>query len=244
MPVLDPLMPLLCSPWLYLIVFVAVTIDGFLPVMPSEAVVIGLGALSATGSPDLVALGVTVVAGGVAGDRLSYLLGVRTGGRFRSGKLAAAREAAERALHRYGAVAILVGRFLPYGRTATTVTSGAVRMPLGRFRVLTVLASTAWAAYTIGLGRLGGETFAGSPLMGVGLGLLLGAGLTVVHTVVARWRSVRVRRRENAARAEAVPQPDVERILRPRHRLDHLPTGHPEVVPCQYFAIRQSALLP
>ena len=106
------------------------------------------------------------------------------------------------------------------------------------------MASTAWAAYTIGLGRLGGEAFAGSPLMGVGFGLLLGAGLTVVHTVVARWRSVRDRRRENAVRAEAPPEPDVERILRPRHRLDHLPSGHPEVVPCQYFAIRQSALLP
>jgi membrane-associated protein len=238
-PVLDPLMPLLCSPWLYLIVFAAVTIDGFLPVMPSEAVVIGLGALSATGSPELVPLGLTVVAGGVAGDRLSYLLGQRTGGRFRTGKLAMARERAERALHRYGAVAILVGRFLPYGRTATTVTSGAVAMPLGRFRILTILASTAWAAYTIGLGRIGGEAFSGSPLMGVGCGLLLGGILTVVHTVVARRRSARAERRE-----AATPQIVAEEIPRPRHRLDHLQTGHPEVVPCQYFAIRQGALLP
>jgi hypothetical protein len=34
---LDHLMPLISSPWLYVIVFAAVAIDGFLPVVPSEA---------------------------------------------------------------------------------------------------------------------------------------------------------------------------------------------------------------
>jgi membrane-associated protein len=186
----DHLMPLVSSPWLYVIVFAAVAIDGFIPVMPSEAVVIGLGALSATGSPNLVALAAAVVAGGMTGDRVSYLLGRKAGGRVRRGRPAVAKEKAERALLRYGGLAIVVGRFLPYGRTATAMTSGSVSLPRGRFRLFTALASVAWAAYAIGLGRLGGATFADSPLLGAASGMLLGAILAGTHTIVAKRRPV------------------------------------------------------
>jgi membrane protein DedA with SNARE-associated domain len=186
------------------IVFAAVAIDGFLPVTLSEAVVIGLGALSATGSPNLGALAMAVVAGGMAGDRVSYLLGRKAGGRVTSGMLAVAKEKAERALLRYGGVAILVGRFLPYGRTATALTSGSVSMPLGRFRLFTALASAAWAAYAIGLGRLGGATFADSPLLGAVFGMVLGMILAGTHTVVEKRRAANKRR---AAARPATPEP-------------------------------------
>jgi membrane protein DedA with SNARE-associated domain len=171
---LDQLMPLVSSPWLYLIVFVAVALDGFIPVVPSETMVIGLGALSATGRPNLVALATAVVAGGMAGDRVSYWLGRKAGARVRKGKLGAAKRKAELALLRFGGAAILAGRFLPYGRTATAMTAGSVQLPRGRFRLFSGLASAAWAAYAIGLGRLGGATFAHSPLLGVAFGLALG----------------------------------------------------------------------
>ncbi|MFG1605030.1 DedA family protein [Actinoplanes sp. NPDC049265] len=185
---LDHLMPLISSPWLYVIVFVAVAIDGFIPIMPSETVVIGLGALSATGRPSLAALATAVIAGGMAGDRVSYWLGRQAGGRIRNGKLAMAKEKAERALLRYGGAAILAGRFLPYGRTATTTTAGSVRLPIGRFTLFSGLASAAWAAYAIGLGWIGGATFAGSPLLGTAFGLVLGSFLAIVHTVAERRR--------------------------------------------------------
>lgn len=183
---LDHVMPLVSSPWLYLIVFAAVLVDGFLPVMPSETVVIGLGALSASGRPNLVALAAAVVAGGMAGDRVSYWLGRKAGARMRNGKLAVARARAEQALMRYGGAAVVAGRFLPYGRTASTMASGSVG--LRRFRLFSGLASVAWAAYAIGLGRLGGAAFAGRPLLGVAFGLALGTVLAGVHTVVERRR--------------------------------------------------------
>jgi membrane protein DedA with SNARE-associated domain len=78
---LEHLTPLISSPWLYLVVLVAVAVDGFLPIVPSETLVIGLGALSATGRPNLAALAVAAAAGGMAGDRVSYLLGRRAGRR-------------------------------------------------------------------------------------------------------------------------------------------------------------------
>ncbi|MEV0902946.1 VTT domain-containing protein [Actinoplanes sp. NPDC049802] len=199
----EHLMPLICSPWLYLIVFAAVAVDGFLPIVPSEAAVIGLGALSASGSPDVSGLVVAVVAGGMTGDRVAYLLGRKTGGRFRGRRLAAARDRAERALLRHGAAAILIGRFLPGGRTATTVTSGQVSLPPGRFCLFTGLAGLAWAAYTIGLGRLGGARFADSPLLAALFGIALGTAFTVVQAFVDRRR---------AARRPALPSSDPEPV--------------------------------
>jgi membrane protein DedA with SNARE-associated domain len=195
------LMPLVCSPWLYLIVFVAVAIDGFLPVIPTEVMVIGLGALTATGSPNLLALAASVTAGGMAGDRLTYLIGRKAGGRLRNRRLLSAKAKAEQALLRYGGAAILIGRFLPYGRAATAMTSGSVSLPLGRFALFTGLASAAWAAYTIGLGRLGGAAFAGSPLLGAAAGMGVGLLLGGTHLVVEKLRT---RRRQRPATAPTV----------------------------------------
>ncbi|MET0494609.1 MAG: DedA family protein [Actinoplanes sp.] len=197
---LDHLMGLTSSPWLYLIVFVLVAVDGFLPVVPSETVVIGLGALSASGSPNVVALATAAIAGGMTGDRISYALGRRAGRRVATGKLAVAKDKAHRALQRYGGGAVLVGRFLPYGRTATTLTSGSTTMPPGRFRLFSALASVAWAVYAIGLGRMGGNAFAGSPLLGTLAGLAFGMTLAGGYAFVEK--------RQDAAR-RAVTRPGV-----------------------------------
>jgi membrane-associated protein len=192
---LNHLLPLVSSPWLYLVVFAAVAIDGFLPFIPIEAMVIGLGALSATGRPNMLGLAAAVTAGGMAGDRVTYLIGRSAGGRLRHRGLVAARDRAQRALLRRGGTAILIGRFLPWGRAATALTAGSVSFPLGRFTLFTGLASAAWAAYSIGLGRLGGATFAGSPVLGAAFGMGLGLLLGGVHLIVERLRRVIAHRR-------------------------------------------------
>jgi membrane-associated protein len=190
---LNHLMPLVSSPWMYLIVFVSVAVDGFLPIIPIEALVIGLGALTATGRPSLIALAAAVTAGGMAGDRITYLIGRRMGGRVRNRRLVAAKAKAEHALRRHGGLAILIGRFLPYGRAATALTSGSVAMSAARYGLFTGLASAAWAAYTIALGRLGGATFAGSPLLGAAFGMGLGLLLGGIHLLTENLRRRRNR---------------------------------------------------
>jgi membrane-associated protein len=197
---LNHLMPLVSSPWLYAFVALVVAVDGFVPVIPIEALMIGLGALTATGRPNLIALALSVTIGGMAGDRVTYLIGRRAGQRLRHRRLTAAKAKAERALLRYGGTAILIGRFLPWGRAATALTSGSVRMPWGRYALFTGLSSAAWAAYTIGLGRLGGAAFAGSPLLGAASGMALGLALGGAHLVVEKCRA---RRRRTARYALA-----------------------------------------
>lgn len=123
-----------------------------------------------------------------------------------AGKLAAARRRAEGAFRRYGAVTILVGRFLPYGRTATGMMSGSVGMPIGRFSLYSTFASVGWAIYVIGLGRLGGMAFSDSPLLGTAFGLMIGMSLAGVCALVEkRWTAARQRRR----------LPTVEPVQRP-----------------------------
>ncbi|MCY1136388.1 VTT domain-containing protein [Actinoplanes sp. Pm04-4] len=185
---LDRLTPLISSPWLYVVVFAIVAVDGFIPAMPSDPVVIGLAALSAGGPPDVAVLAAVVIAGGMAGDRVAYLLGRGAGHRVRNAKLVQAKYKAGQALRRYGGGAIIVGRFLPYGRTATAMTSGSAAQPVARFTLHTGLASVAWAAYAIGLGRLGGETFVDSPLLGAAFGMALGMVVGITHTLVQRRR--------------------------------------------------------
>jgi hypothetical protein len=132
------------------------------------------------------------------------------------------KEKAERALMRYGGVVILVGRFLPYGRTATALTAGSMAVPLGRFRLFTALASVAWAVYAIGLGRLGGAAFAGSPLLGAGCAMAFGAILTSVFALGGKWRGTAINQR--AVTGTTSPDPalvaDRRGAGRPGERLD------------------------
>jgi membrane-associated protein len=180
------LMPLISSPWLYVIVFVLVAVDGFVPVAMSEAVIIGLGAIAATGSPSLALLAGAAVAGGVAGDRMSYYVGGKASTRFKRGKLAVAIARAEETLLRLGSVALVIGRFIPYGRTAVTLTAGSVRLPLSPFYLGSVVSNVLWAGYSIGLGRLGGVAFADSPILAAAFGIALGFLLAGLHSVAKR----------------------------------------------------------
>jgi membrane-associated protein len=212
---LDHLLPLLSSPWLYVIVVLAVAVDGFVPVVPSETLVIGLGALSATGRPDLAALAAAVVAGGMAGDRVSYALGRRAGRRPpRDTKIRLARRKAEEALARHGGSAVLAGRFLPYGRTTTALMAGAAGLPMGRFVLFSGLASVAWAGYAIGLGRLGGAAFAGSPLLGTAFGTGLGLLLAAAYGLAGKLRGRRLRPAGNLrGRPRALETVGADRVM-------------------------------
>jgi membrane-associated protein len=183
------LMPLISSPWLYLIMFLLVAFDGFVPVAMSEAILIGLAAVSTTGSPNIAALAGSAVAGGVAGDRFSYYVGRKAGPRLRNAKLARAKAVAERALLRQGAAAIVIARFIPYGRTASTLTAGSVALALRPFYLASAVSSVLWAAYSIGLGRLGGAAFANSPILGAAFGIALGLVLAGLHSAGKRLRA-------------------------------------------------------
>jgi membrane-associated protein len=193
--------PMMTSAWLYPAVFVLTTLDGFLPMIPSEAVVLTAGVFAAaSGAPNLPLVIMAAAAGVWAGDHIAYLMGRSVLGSklvMRSRRLRQAAAAAGRQLDRRGGGLIVTSRFVPGGRYTMNMVSGMTRFPLARFSPVAAVAAVAWATYTVGLGLLGGAAFAANPLLGLALGFGLSLSITAVAELVRR-------RRARAARARSV----------------------------------------
>lgn len=171
------------SGWAYGIVFALALLDAFLPVVPSETAVITAGVVAAGGDLQLWLVVALAAAGAFVGDNISYLIGRRFGhavvDRFLSGDKARRRISwAKGQLGERGAQLIIVGRFIPGGRTAVTVSAGLLRFAWPRFARADVVAAVAWASYASLIGFFGGRAFEDAPwkglLIAVGVGLALG----------------------------------------------------------------------
>jgi membrane-associated protein len=186
--VFDSLLNLLWdAPQAYFIVLALAIGDAVLPVLPSETAVIVAGILCTTG-PNL-SLGWVIAAaaaGAWIGDNTSYALGKYAGEpmrrRFFTGDRSTRSLAwATRQLDERGGVIILVSRFVPGGRTATTFTCGLTRFEWRRFAVFSAIAAIFWALYASLLGYFGGKAFEDRPLLAllVALGIAFGIALVV-----------------------------------------------------------------
>jgi membrane-associated protein len=193
--VFDWLTHVQASPLTYLAVLSACALDAILPIVPSEAVVIAASILATSGELSIWVIALAAAAGGFLGDTGSYGLG-RTAGAsaarrlFRSPKAKGRLTWAGEALERHGTTIIVVARFVPGGRTATTFTAGMVRLPWPRFAAADAVGATLWAAYAAGLGYLGGEVFERRPLYA----FLFGLGVALVVALVVE-AARRLRRR-------------------------------------------------
>ncbi|MGK5442767.1 DedA family protein [Micromonospora sp. URMC 105] len=191
--VLDLLHHTVTSPWVYLVIFAVTAVDAFFPAVPGETVVITAGVLAAAGEPNLVAVIVIAALGALAGDHVSYGIG-RGGGSHRLARLPAEsrRRAgsawARRAVAQRGGMILMTARYVPGGRTAVTLTMGAVRYPLRRFLLFDSLAAGTWATYCSLLGYFGGLAFERDPVKGLLAGVALSLALTGLLEVVRRLR--------------------------------------------------------
>ncbi|RLK24309.1 membrane protein DedA with SNARE-associated domain [Micromonospora sp. M71_S20] len=194
---LDLLRQLVASPWVYLLIFGLTAVDAFFPAVPGEAAVITAAVLATGGDPDLVWVIVAAALGAFAGDHVSYAIG-RGGGANRLARFPAdsrrraSSEWARRALHRRGGLILTTARYVPGGRTAVTLTMGAVRYPLRSFLLFDAVAAVSWALYCALLGYFGGLAFERDPIKGI----LAGVGLSLAITLLLEsFRWLRRRRR-------------------------------------------------
>ena len=202
------------SPVSYLVAVLLPALDALIPWLPSETVIIALGAVTAGSADPRIGLLVVLAAFGAwLGDNVAYLVGKRFGPtvdrRLFAGEKGARRRAwAQRSLDRFGIRLIIACRFIPGGRTAVTLTCGVVGFPRRRFAVATAVAGILWASYAFFLGRLGGKVFEGRPW--AGLLLALGLSLAVALLIEAarriqRWRTA-ARDRNRTRRPPATDQ--------------------------------------
>jgi membrane-associated protein len=187
---------LMSSGWIYLALFGFATLDGFFPAIPSETLVVTAGVFAALGEPELYAVIVVAAAGAFVGDHVSYLLGRGAGGRvldrFSPGtKRHAMTGWARKALEERGGLVLVVARYVPGGRTAVTLTMGAVRYPLRNFSLFAALAATSWGTYCALVGYVGGKAFEDNPIKGVILGIGLALAVTLTVEVIRHQRRKR-----------------------------------------------------
>ncbi|SBT51816.1 DedA family protein [Micromonospora auratinigra] len=148
--------------WAYLALMALLAADAFVPVVPTQIVMITSGALTVYGG---LSLPLTIAVGAVgvfAGDLACYLLGRRAPDRREAGRHAApgrARRAAARVtrgLREPGPLVILLCRFVPGGRMAACFSAGRSRYPYRLFLLYEAAAALGWASYGTLVGHLGG----------------------------------------------------------------------------------------
>ena len=171
------------SPWIYAVIAASVLLDVFVPLLPSGVLVIAAAtaaagttaadaadlpsaaARHATGGEHYAEIALLVLCAAVAsvlGDLVAWRLAWRGGARFdraiaRSRRLASAQEKLGQALTRGGGALVVLARFAPAGRSVVSLTAGAAHRSARDFVPWSALAGLAWAAYSVGLGYLGGQ---------------------------------------------------------------------------------------
>jgi membrane protein DedA with SNARE-associated domain len=179
------------SVWTYPLLFGICAGDALIPAFPSETALIVCGIQAARGQLSLEWVIVCAGAGAFVGDNASYAVGRWLGGpavqRFFSGEVAQRRlDWARNFLKERGSYVLVVARFIPGGRTATTFTAGLVhiRWPT-RFAPYIFVAAVLWSLYGALLGYFGGRVFEDQPIYA----LLFAFGIAALITLaVEGWR--------------------------------------------------------
>lgn len=185
---------ILHSAWLLPVLAVMIAVDGPMPVLPSEtllltAVAVGLGQHDV---PSLAALYLAAVVGSVSGDLLVFGLG-----RSSRQVFAAATDKEHRfagwvrrnVLHRPG-VTMVGARFVPAGRLVSTAAAGRFGLTLPVFLSWSLASSTAWSAYMFLVAVVINPVTDGSPvaalLAGVAIAVISGGIFSAVNAIWAR----------------------------------------------------------
>jgi membrane protein DedA with SNARE-associated domain len=180
--------------WSYPLIFGVAMLDAFFPLVPSETVAITAGVLAGAGDLSLPLCIVFASTGAIVGDNVSYGIGTWLGEHtvkrlFGSDKARRGFEWAERMLAERGFYLVVVARFIPGGRTATTLSAGYVHaFPWRRFIVADVIAGTLWGSYTVLLGYVGGSQFENAPWKGLLLAFAIALAVTGGVEVVRHLR--------------------------------------------------------
>ena len=178
------------SPWTYAFLFVIAALDVIIPLVPSETSVILAGVLASTGDLHLVLVILFAAAGAIVGDNTAYWIGRKVGhrivDRWFKGERRKQVDWAHKQVETRGGYLIIIGRFIPGGRTAVTLSCGMLEMPWRRFIAWDVAAGLAWATYAAMLGYVGGRTFEENPFKGFILAFVVALGIAGVIEAY-RW---------------------------------------------------------
>lgn len=171
-------------------------------VIPGESAAVIAGVASGLGHLPLAAAIVVVVLAAIIGDTVGYELGKHMFARVRGKGVLAKHESkfarTEEFLHRRGAAAVFLGRFVALFRALMPAIAGASKMHYPVFLRWNALGGIVWGTSFVLLGHAAGKSWE-AVAHRASTGLLIAVGVIVVLAVVA-WKvhEVRKGRREEA----------------------------------------------
>lgn len=138
--------------WANLSVFLVALVESLAIVgliVPGVVMMVGAGALIATGALDFWPVCLWAVAGAVAGDGLSYWLGRHYQERLKTvwpfTRYPESLDTGVRFFEKYGGKSVAFGRFVGPVRAVIPLVAGMMGMPTSRFLVANILSAIVWA---------------------------------------------------------------------------------------------------
>lgn len=205
--------------WFHLVTLLFVVVDGLIPMVPGEVLVLTSGVLARQEELSLGVSLLTAWVGIMLGDLVVYalfrsrgpqlLLGRRWGARVQR----SVRKTLDKAGPAPGFALLFALRFVSGGRTASMAAAGMVRMPWRSWLLLSASGSAVWSVYMVGLGWVTGSAerlpLWVSVLVGIAVGLVV--GLVAAGLLWWRRRRAGARSSTGAESAETVGCPDTDR---------------------------------
>lgn len=181
--------------WVYLFGAVMVALSALIPPVPSTTLYVAMGALAANSDTlNPLLLGVSMLAGALAGDMATYALAVRfdvVNWRILAGRRWQAALAATRSRLQYNDLPlVMTSRFIPMGRLTMNIGSALVPHTWRVFIQHSFIAGVIWSVYSVGVGLLSGVWDGLSTEVAVLLAIVVSLVLgRAINNVISWWET-------------------------------------------------------
>lgn len=154
------------GPLLLFVIGVAALLEGAVLVglvLPGEAFVLLGASLAASGGTPAILVWMVAALASTTGDSVGYWLGLRFGGRLRTGwlgrRIGQRRwDAAETALQRAGSRGVVAAKFVGVVRPLVPPLAGILGLPFRRYLAASAIASALWTALLVTIGAVAGSS--------------------------------------------------------------------------------------
>ena len=190
--------------WVYALMFAIIFVETGLvvmPFLPGDSLLFVAGTIAAVGGLELWVLIVLLIVAAVLGDAVNYSVGRFFGPKVFGWEQSrffnrAAFDRTHQFYERYGAITIIVARFLPFVRTFAPFVAGIAEMSYPRFALYNVVGGVLWVSSLSTLGFLFGNTsWVKANFALVTLAMIIIPGLPAVFEVLRHiWLARRARR--------------------------------------------------
>ncbi len=165
------------------------------PFLPGDSVIFALGALAAAGGLDIGILALVLMSAAVLGNVVNYAIGFKLGPAVFKSESSRffKREYLDKThafYEKYGALTVILGRFMPIIRTFVPFVAGIGRMRYARFALFNLIGSVCWVAVFLS----GGFFFGTLPFVQKNFSLVA-LGIAVISFVPPVVAAIKVRLR-------------------------------------------------